>query len=415
MFEPPNEEDIPMETKNNDDEEDYAYENEAYNNEETTTFTDPTRSSTPYSYEEPTENHPLLSPKPSSENQRRQIKRSKISDLYKHMKWEFDNSAELYLDDKFEIRNEKGRNQLYYIKNDKEYSLTKKNGEFRSQRTINTIINPSEKSILVVSKILDDTPTMIEMQTMTGEQIIETVNALSRDIAINTDLEMREILGLDKALTRFKGELVNNASKLTEIDEQIKGTKDELKNAQDPQEKQELKARLKELQQERKTRLEIASQNQKQLSSQIARIRETLYDFCEDDLSLREKLKNIFRQHGLTITAVITALGTIISTLVLSLTGGGGSGISGGPPKPNNGKEWVKNKLKALARLLGRLAEQVAKALPGVLGSLFAAILNLLKKVALAAANYTWVFLTGLGSIIGYEMYKYLNSSKKKR
>ena len=412
----PIEEDIPMETKNNDD-EDYAYENETYNDEETTTFTDPTRSSTPYSYEEPTENHPLLSFKPSIENQRRQIKRSKISDLYKHMKWEFDNSAELYLDDKFEIRNEKGRNQLYFIKNGKEYSLTKNNGEFRSQKTINKIINPSEQTILGLSKILDDTPTMIEMQTMTGEQIIESVKTLSHNIATNTDLDMREILGIDKALTRFKGELVNNTSKLSEVDEQIKGTKEELKNALDPQEQKELKARLKELQQERKVRLEIASQNQRQLSSQIARIRDTLYDFCEDDLSLKEKVKNIFREHGLTITAVVTAIGTIISTLVLSLTGGGGSGIPGGSPpnKPNTGKEWVKNKLKALARLLGRLASKAAAALPGVLGSVLAAILNLLKKVALAAANYTWIFLTSLGAYIGYETYKYLNSSSKKK
>lgn len=409
MFEPTIEENIPMETKNNDD-EDYAYENEAYNDEETTTFTDPTRSSTPYTYDdEPTENHPSI------ENQRRQIKRSKISDLYKHMKWEFDNTAELYLDDKFTIKNEKGRNQLYFIKNSKEYSLTKNNGEFRSQKTINTIINPSEQTILAVSKILDDTPTMIEMQTMTSEQIIETVKTLSRDIATNTDLEMREMLGLDKALTRFKGELVNNASKLTEVDEQIKGTKDELKNAQDPQEQKELKARLKELQQERKVRLEISSQTQKQLSSQIARIRDTLYDFCEDDISLKEKVKNIFREHGLTITAAITALGTIISTLVLSLTGGGGSGVPSGSPKPNKGKEWVKNKLKALARLLGRLAEQVAKALPGAIGSLLAAILNLFKKVALAAANYTWIFLTSVGALIGYEIHQYFYSSQKKK
>ena len=218
MAEPIEIENIPVDTINND-EEDYAYDNEAYNNEETTTFTDPTRSSTPYSYEEPTEKHPLLSPKnqPSIKNQRYQIKRSKISDLYKHMKWEFDNSAELYLDDKFEIRNEKGRNQLYYIKNDKKYSLTKNNGEFRSQKTIDTIINPSEQTILAVSKILDDTPTMIEMQTMTGEQIIETVDTLSRDIGINTDLEMREVLGLKNAFTRFKDELVLNASKCLKL------------------------------------------------------------------------------------------------------------------------------------------------------------------------------------------------------
>ncbi|XP_066929235.1 tropomyosin-2-like [Clytia hemisphaerica] len=173
---------------------------------------------------------------------------------------------------------------------------------------------------------------------MTGEQIIESVKTLSRDIVTKTDLEIREMLGLDEALTRFKDEFVLNTSKLFEVEEQIKGTKDELKNARDPQEQNELKARLKEFQQERKVRLEIASQNQKQLSSQIARIHDTHYDFCEDDISLKDKVKNIFKEHGLTITAAITALGTIISTLVLSLTGGGGSGVPGGSPKSNKGK-----------------------------------------------------------------------------
>ena len=63
MNEPIEEENIPMETKNDDD--DYVYDNKGYNNEETTSFmkTDPTRSSTPYSYDKPTENHPLISSK----------------------------------------------------------------------------------------------------------------------------------------------------------------------------------------------------------------------------------------------------------------------------------------------------------------------------------------------------------------
>ena len=251
----------------------------------------------------------------------------------------------------------------------------------------------------------------IEMQTMTGEKIIETVKTLYRDIAVNTDLDTREFLGIQKAFTRFKDELVLNGSKITEVDEQIKDIKTELDNTRDPQDKKELKDRLKDLVEERKVRLEIASQNKKQLSSQIARIRDTFYDFCEDDLSLKEKIKLIFREHGLTITAVIIATGTIISTLILSLTGG--AGVSSGPPKPNKGKEWVKKKLKDFARLLGRLAEQVAKALPNAIGSLFAAILNLFQKVALAAANYAWVFLTGIGSVIGYEIYKYFNPSSK--
>ena len=230
----PIEENIPMDTLN-----DYTYENDGYNNDDES-LTDPKRSSTPFSYDddddEATENQPLLSPIPTStENQRYQLKRSKVSDLYKHMSWEFDNLAELNLD-KFELyTNKKGRIQLDYVKdNGKRYSLTKNDGTFRTPKRINTIINPSQQTILGLSKIVDGAPTMIEMQTMTDEQIIESVDALIRDIATNTDLDMREMLGLIKALTRFKGELKNNASKLSELDEQIKGIKEELENAQDP-------------------------------------------------------------------------------------------------------------------------------------------------------------------------------------
>ena len=38
----------------------------------------------------------------------------------------------------------------------------------------------------------------------------------------NTELDMREFLGIDKGLQSIQGELVNNTSKLTEIDKLIK-------------------------------------------------------------------------------------------------------------------------------------------------------------------------------------------------
>ena len=41
-------------------------------------------------------------------------------------------------------------------------------------------------------------------------------------VAVNTDLDIREFLGIDKALTRIKGELQNNASKLKEINNRLK-------------------------------------------------------------------------------------------------------------------------------------------------------------------------------------------------
>ena len=45
---------------------------------------------------------------------------------------------------------------------------------------------------------------------------------------------------------------------------------------------------------------------------------------------------------------------------------------SGGPPpKDEKGlKEWVRNKLKALASLLGKLGMKAAEALPGIIGGI---------------------------------------------
>ena len=38
-----------------------------------------------------------------------------------------------------------------------------------------------------------------------------------REASVNTDLDIREFLGIDKALQTIKGELILNTSKLTEI------------------------------------------------------------------------------------------------------------------------------------------------------------------------------------------------------
>ena len=57
----------------------------------------------------------------------------------------------------------------------------------------------------------------------------EELSSLAEDIYVktqeasqNTDLDMREFLGIDKALQSIRGELLNNTSKLTEINKSIK-------------------------------------------------------------------------------------------------------------------------------------------------------------------------------------------------
>ena len=55
-----------------------------------------------------------------------------------------------------------------------------------------------------------------ELSSLAEEIHVKTQEALQ-----NTDLDVREFLGIDKALQSIQGELVNNTSKLTEINRRI--------------------------------------------------------------------------------------------------------------------------------------------------------------------------------------------------
>ena len=94
----------------------------------------------------------------------------------------------------------------------------------------------------------------------------------------------------------------------------------------------------------------------------------------DEDTSLGEKIRTLFREQGITITSILTAIGMAIRVLVEALLPGGGGRISGGgerPPKDEKGlKEWVRSKLKVLASLLGKFGMKAAEALPGIIGGI---------------------------------------------
>ena len=107
---------------------------------------------------------------------------------------------------------------------------------------------------------------------------------------------MREFLGIDKALTRITGELKNNVSKLTEIDEHLEKEHKKLDEIGDGDISDRIKNRIADLKEERATKLEINTQNRKELSSQFLRMQQTIEKVLDGDLTLREKVKLIFRE-----------------------------------------------------------------------------------------------------------------------
>ena len=52
--------------------------------------------------------------------------------------------------------------------------------------------------------------------------MIEDIHAKTQEASQNTDLDMPEFLEIDKVLQSIQGELLNNTSKLTEINKLIK-------------------------------------------------------------------------------------------------------------------------------------------------------------------------------------------------
>ena len=105
----------------------------------------------------------------------------------------------------------------------------------------------------------------------------------------------------------------------------------------------------------------------------------------DKDTSSAQKIRMVFRELGIMISSILLATEMVISVLVKVLFPGGGGtaaqGKGGGNGKPENAKEWLRNKLKALASLLGKLRAKTAETLPGIVGAIISWILNRAKEL----------------------------------
>ena len=91
----------------------------------------------------------------------------------------------------------------------------------------------------------------------------------------------------------------------------------------------------------------------------------------------------MFREQGITIVSILTAIGMIIGVIVEAVipTGGGGAITSSQPSSQGGVKDWVTKQLHNLGRLLSSLAGKAAAALPGVIESIVSWLLSVTGKV----------------------------------
>ena len=101
--------------------------------------------------------------------------------------------------------------------------------------------------------------------------------------------------------------------------------------------------------------------------------------------TLYERIRTLFKEQGITIVSILTALGMTLEVLIEALLGGLSvstttSESTTTSDKKSGAREWIKE-LKALSQLLGKLADKVLAALPGIIGSILSWILDRAKEV----------------------------------
>ena len=263
--------------------------------------------------------------------------------------------------------------------------------------------------------MLQDIITKNEIATDNSIKLIETsLTEIGADTSTQTGgLTLRELEGLDKELRMISGSLrsaiAKSIAKQVDIDKENRKL-EEMANDEtySDEQREEVRARLQRFQDEQKAINEQIRILKGRYSNQIYQIRESIMKFLDKETgALGERIRTLFREQGITIVSILTAVSMAIGVLIEALLGGPSTSTpqstttSDKQPKVKGGaKEWIKNKLKALSQLLGKLADKALASLPGIIGSILSWILNRAKEVIGWLSKNLWALITGVGVLI---------------
>ena len=261
--------------------------------------------------------------------------------------------------------------------------------------------------------MLQDIITKNEIATGNSVKLIETsLTETGADISTQTGgITLRELEGLDKELRTISGSLrsaiAKSIAKQVDIDRENRKL-EEMANDEtySDEQREEVRARLQRFQDEQKAISDQIRILKGRYSNQIYQIRESIMKFLDKETgTLGERIRALFKEQGITIVSILTAIGMTIGVLIEALLGGPSASTpisqrTTTSDKKGGAREWIKNKLKALSSLLGKLAAKAGAALPGIIGSIISWILNRAKEVVGWLSNNLWALITGVGVLI---------------
>ena len=298
----------------------------------------------------------------------------------------------------------------------------------------------AREDVMKLNENLDERSKAIESSSTTDAEAIEMIEMTSKDIDVTVKdaeqdtsfiepserdklLPLRELEGLDKQLRTIKGSLKVAIAKRVELEDRIKHEENKLNEIQDPiysdDQRKMVEDRIKKLRDELNERNEEINILKGEASKQINQIKESITKFLDKETgTLGERIRNLFKEQGITILSILTAVSMTIGVLIEALLGGptvstttSGSSPADGGDKKGGAREWIKNKLKALSSLLGKLATKLGAALPGIIGSIVAWLLNRAKEVVGWLSQNLWALITGVGVLI----YTYFTTKTRRR
>ena len=262
--------------------------------------------------------------------------------------------------------------------------------------------------------MLQDIITKNEIATDNSVKLIETsLTETGADVSTQTDgLIIRELEGLDKELRTISGSLrsaiAKSMAKQVDIDKENRKL-EEMANDEtySDEQREEVRARLQRFQDEQKAISDQIRILKGRYSNQIYQIRESIIKFLDKETgTLGERIRTLFKEQGITIVSILTALGMTFGVLIEALLGGPStistptSQSTTKSDKKGGARKWIKDKLKALSSLLGKLAAKAGAALPGIIGTIVAWLLNRAKEVVGWLSNNLWALITGVGVLI---------------
>ena len=283
------------------------------------------------------------------------------------------------------------------------------------------------EEVIKLNENLDEMSKAIESSSTTDTEAIEMIEVTSKDIDVTIKdaeqdtsfiepsekdklLPLRELEGLDKQLRTIKGSLKVAIAKCINLEGHIKLEERKLSEVQDPKYSDDQISMIED--RLRKLRGQLTERNKEidilkgEASKQINQIRESITKFLDKEMgTLGERIRTLFKEQGITIVSILTAVGMAIGVLIEALLGGPStstptSGGTSGGDKKGGAREWIKNKLKGLSQLLGKLADKALASLPGIIGSIISWILNRAKEVIGWLSQNLWALITGIGALI---------------